>query len=295
MLDFRTETFLAVCRHMNYTKAAEELNITQPAVSQHIKYIEEYYGIKVFGFNGKKMFLTEEGKMLFEAISTMKHNDKFLRDTVKNLKNKGTALSFGATLTIGEYVIPEKLSAYLKKHPDSKVHLTIANTKQLLEMLDKGEIDFAVVEGYFEKNRYDHIICSQENYTALCHPCHPFAEKHMLLEELFSQTLILREEGSGTREILKRSLEEKNFGIWDFKNVIELSNINAVKTLAENGCGITFLYETAVKQELQKGTLKKIYADDLISQHEFTFIWRKNSIFSDYYKTIYENLINTAL
>ena len=61
MLDFRTDTFLSVCKHMNYTKAAEELNITQPAVSQHIKYIEEYYGAKVFGFNGKKMYLTEAG------------------------------------------------------------------------------------------------------------------------------------------------------------------------------------------------------------------------------------------
>lgn len=295
MLDFRTDTFLAVCKHMNYTKAAEELNITQPAVSQHIKYIEEYYGVKVFGFNGKKMFLTEEGEMLFEAISTMKHNDSFLRDSVRNLKNRASNLSFGATLTIGEYIIPQKLARYLKKYPNTKVNLTIANTKQLLEKLDKGEIDFAVVEGYFGKNQYDHIVCSLENYTAVCCVDHPLAEKEVSLEQLFSQTLILREKGSGTREILIRSLEEKNFGIYDFKNIIELSNISAVKTLVQQGCGITFIYEAAVKDELERGKLKKIHVKDLISKHEFTLIWRKNSIFSDYYKTIYENLINVGL
>lgn len=295
MLDFRTDTFLSVCKHMNYTKAAEELNITQPAVSQHIKYIEEYYGAKVFGFNGKKMYLTEAGEMLYEAISTMKHNDSFLRDSIHNIRNHNSTLSFGATLTIGEYVIPGKLAAYLKKYPETKVNLTIANTEKLLSMLDKGEIDFAVVEGYFGKNQYEHIVCSLENYTAVCCKDHPFAETEKSLEELFSQTLILREKGSGTREILTRSLEEKNLGIYDFKNIIELSNINAVKTLVEKDCGITFIYEAAVKEELRKGTLKKIYVKDLIDKHEFTFIWRKNSIFSDYYKTIYDNLINSVL
>lgn len=295
MLDFRTDTFLAVCRHMNYTKAAEELNITQPAVSQHIKYIEEYYKVKVFAFSGKRMYLTEAGEMLFEAISTMKHNDCFLRESISRIKEHQSKLSFGATLTIGEYVIPEKLSSYLKKYPNTKVNLTIANTKRLLDMLDEGEIDFAVVEGYFGKNQYDHIVCSIENYTAVCSADHPFAEKSLSFNQLFSQTLILREEGSGTREILTRSLQEKNYGLYDFKNVIELSNINAIKTLVEKNCGITFIYEAAAKKELISGLLKRIYVKELINKHEFTFIWRKNSIFSEYYKTIYDNLINVGL
>lgn len=295
MLDFRTDTFLAVCRHMNYTKAAEELNITQPAVSQHIKYIEEYYKVKVFSFNGKKMHLTKAGEMLFEAISTMKHNDSFLRDSIIHMDDSFSKLSFGATLTIGEYVIPAKLSSYLKKYPSTKVNLTIANTKSLLNLLDKGEIDFAVVEGYFGKNQYDHIVCSLENYTAVCSARHPLAEKTTGFRELFSQTLVLREEGSGTREILTRSLQEKNYGLYDFKSVIELSNINAIKTLVENNCGITFIYEAAAKKELETGALKRIYVKELINKHEFTFIWRKNSIFSEYYKTIYDNLINVGL
>lgn len=295
MLDFRTDTFLAVCRHMNYTKAAEELNITQPAVSQHIKYIEEYYNVKVFSFSGKRMKLTPAGEMLFEAISTMKHNESFLRDSICRITKNISKLTFGATLTIGEYVIPEMLSSYLKKYPDTKVSLTIANTERLLSMLDKGEIDFAVVEGYFGKNQYDHIVCSQENYTAVCSANHPFADRPASFDQLFSQTLILREEGSGTREILTRSLQEKNYGLYDFKNVIELSNINAIKTLVENNCGITFIYEAAAKKELESGSLKRIYVKELINRHEFTFIWRKNSIFSEYYKTIYDNLINVGL
>jgi len=86
LMDFRINTFLEVCRQMNFTKAAKALNITQPAVSQHIQYLEDYYGVELFAFEGKKMSLTEAGKMLYQAATTIKHDDIFLKERINALK-----------------------------------------------------------------------------------------------------------------------------------------------------------------------------------------------------------------
>ena len=99
MLDFRIDTFLAVCRSMNFTRAAEELHITQPAVSQHIRYLEKSYGVKLFDYQGKRLSLTTAGEALFSAAVTMKHDDLFLKKQLPMLGRGQKNLVLGATLT----------------------------------------------------------------------------------------------------------------------------------------------------------------------------------------------------
>ena len=155
MLDFRVYTFLEVCRHMNFTKAAEALHITQPAVSQHIRFIEEYYQTRLFTFQGKRPVLTEAGEYLLHAFTTLSHDQVYLKEQVLSMQNKKPALIFGATLTIGEYVMPKYLIEYQTRHPDTALTMITANTHELLGRISEGEIDFAIVEGYFDKTQYD--------------------------------------------------------------------------------------------------------------------------------------------
>ena len=168
MLDFRMDTFLAVCRHRNYTRAAEELNITQPAVTQHIQYLQSYYGVKLFSYQNKRLALTEEGELLRNAALCMLHDEEKLKRDVKDLRLGRRSIRFGATLTIGEYLLPERLAAYMKRNPRVDVHMLVENTQILLRMINDGELDFAVVEGYFRKSEYDYIIWSQEPYVCVC-------------------------------------------------------------------------------------------------------------------------------
>ena len=107
LLDFRMETFLAVCECMNFTKASQKLNITQPAVSQHIHYIEDYYGTKLFVYQGKKLHLTEAGEYLRSAALTMRHDDIYLRDKLSTYGTQKQELRLGATLTIGGFAISQ--------------------------------------------------------------------------------------------------------------------------------------------------------------------------------------------
>lgn len=295
MLDFRMDTFITVCKYMNYTKAAKELHITQPAVSQHIRYIEQEYHIQLFRFQGKKMNLTEDGKQLLNVVTTLKHDEQALRRTFREHRTGKRQLIFGVTLTIGEYIIGEYLAEYMKRHPDTEVKLSIANTEELLHKLDEGELDFAVVEGFFEKSDYDFQLFRKEKYVGVCGDKKLLSDLHGKAnygwEELFTQTLISREKGSGTREMLERALDAEGYRISDFARVIEIGNMSAIKTMTVCGGGISFLYEAAVKKELEEGTLWELPVEGFPKYHDFTFIWRKDSIFAEQYRELFEEMI----
>ena len=234
MLDFRMDTFLAVCRHRNYTRAAEELNITQPAVTQHIQYLQSYYGVKLFSYQNKRLALTEEGELLRNAALCMLHDEEKLKRDVKDLRLGRRSIRFGATLTIGEYLLPERLAAYMKRNPRVDVHMLVENTQILLRMINDGELDFAVVEGYFRKSEYDYIIWSQEPYVCVCAAAHPLAQAAPRpLSALFGENLILRNQGSGSRDVLERVLEERNHHVGDFRHIVEISDLFVIKELVK--------------------------------------------------------------
>lgn len=290
MLDFRIDTFLAVCRHMNFTKAANELNITQPAVSHHIHFLEDQYGARMFEYKGKKVSLTEAGKVFLSAAITMKDDELHLKKVMEQQSGKGQRLVFGATMTIGEHVMPEALMRFLSVYPESAVRMIVADTRELLGKLNEGEIEFAIVEGAFQKKEYDFLVYDSEPFAAVCAPDYSFQREVNKIEDLLSERLFIRETGSGTRYVLERYLEGKNMLIHDFPNLIEISNIGAIKQLVAKGKGITFMYEAAVKEELEKGILKKIILKDFQLSHDFTFIWRKGSIYKTYYKELFDLL-----
>jgi len=288
MLDFRIDTFLEVCKLLNYTRAAEALHITQPAVSQQIRFLEEYYDAKLFSYEGRKLKLTEAGRLLLNAATTMKHDEMILGELLKI--GKRPKFSFGATLTIGDYVMPEKIARYLELHPEAEITMLVDNTETLLKNIDIGALDFAVVEGYFHKAEYDYRVYSREHYIAVCSGSYVFENTPESISDLFNSRIILREQGSGTREILERYLEERNCSVQDFQQITEIGSISAIKSLVCGCYGISFLYEAAVEQELKSGALRQIHLSDFEVYNSFAFVWRKNSIFGDRYLNMFDDL-----
>lgn len=288
MLDFRMETFLTVCQCMNFTRAAEELNITQPAVSQHIHCLEKHYKVKLFHYEGKKLKITQAGEMLRSAALTMMHDEHSLESQMQNLKDGFQDIRFGATRTVGEVVMAKVLREYLFRYPDARLHMKVGNTYELLHKLDIGELDFALVEGFFKKSEYDYLHYSTENYIAVRSPSYQMQRKPVHLEDLFGERLLLREPGSGTREVLERYLDSQHYGIEDFARTAEIGSLQTIKELAMAGCGVTFLFEAAVRDELDRGELKQIELKNFKITHDFTFIWRRGSIYTDTYRTLFQ-------
>jgi DNA-binding transcriptional LysR family regulator len=161
MLDFRVQTFLAVCRTLNYTKAAEILHITQPAVSQHIHFLEQHYGVKLFHYEKKKLTLTPQGKILKNRLLVLQNDERRVNKELQSVFSGKLSISIGVTMTVGEYAIADPLSALLKNHPDWSIHVIFGNTQKLLGLLEAGTIDFALVEGY-----YSQMITSIERSAA---------------------------------------------------------------------------------------------------------------------------------
>ena len=286
MLDFRMETFLTVCRYMNFTRASEKLNITQPAVSQHIRFLEKHYNTKLFRYEGKKLRLTGAGEILRNASLTMMHDEQSMQNEMQETE-KEAEIRFGATRTIGDSVMGSVLEKYLARYPQARIHMEVENTHDLLVRLDEGRIDFALVEGFFKKSEYDFQIFSREKYIAVCSPDYVFQNTPDCIEKLFQERLLLREEGSGTREVLERCLEAHNLSVQDFDKRMEVGSMQTIKELTKAGCGITFLYEAAVRRELEEGSLRQIPLQDFPVTHEFAFIWRRGSIYADWYRELF--------
>lgn len=291
MLDFRIHTFLCVCRTMNFTHAAKELNITQPAVSQHIHYLEKEYDTKFFLQNGKKLQLTKEGKMLFQKMNQMNNDEELLKRQLSSTESN-KKIAFGVTMTIGEYAISAPVSSFIKDHPDMDFVIHFGNTSELLKNLQDGIIDFALVEGYYPQRLYETILYKSEKFIPVCASEHVFRKKPDNLTDLFSERLLVREPGSGTRNILERSLSLSNHGIDNFLHYIQVENMHTIVQFLCRDCGISFLYQAAVEKELNAGILQEIHLNDFSITHDFTFLWPKDSVFSDEIRSICTNIKN---
>lgn len=284
MLDYRMETFITVCKVLNYTRAAKALHITQPTVSLHIHSLEEYYNTKLFVFHGKKIELSVSGKLLLEAAITQFHDEDRLKK--KMLQNPRSSIRLGATQSVAEGMLCDPLAEFLNHQHQYAIKLEIDNTNSLLQHINQGVVDAAFVEGYFPIAEFDFALFTKESFIAVCSPSyantHPFSNLH----EAFCHPLILREEGSGTRHILEHYLREHHYSLHEFTDIIEIGSIHLIKEIVQKGCGITFIYERVVADELKTGTLKKIPLQDFSIQHDINFIWRKESTYTSEYQRI---------
>ena len=290
MQDFRMETFLTVCEELNYTRAAHKLGLTQPAVSQHIHFLEESYGTHLFTIQGRKLYLTEAGKLLHASAQTMKNDESHLRRRLRNAQQPKKEYHFGATLTVAEYILPEKITKILSDDKGCRMKITVQNTRELLRQIDTGVIDFAVVEGSFPKEEYDFLPYSKEPYIAVCAADFPLPKCPCVLEDLLPDTLITREKGSGSRDILESILAQQNLRLADFARVVEYGSIGAIKRLTASGCGITFLYKKAAEHELRSRKLKEIKLQEFHLLHGLNFVFRKDTIFREEYAQLYSLL-----
>lgn len=287
MLDFRLETFKTLCAAKSYTKTAQILHITQPAVSQHIKFLEEYYGTKLVEFQGKNFNLTKAGEDLATYISLLQADSKKIKERLAKGSTRQRHLRFGATLSIGQYILPPILEKFYFAEPNCKITMPVENTQHLLEKLDNGEIDFAIIEGYFDKNIYGHKVLQQENFIAVSSPNHPLAKGKFEIKDLLEHNIIIRESGSGTRDVLEHILAEHHLSITDFKQVMEIGSFKTITDLVAAGIGITFVYEAVAQEHLQSGTLQKLKVENFQTKREFNFVYLKNSIFEKDYLDFY--------
>ena len=291
MLDVRMQTFLTVCETMNYTRASETLHITQPAVSQHIHFLEEEYACRLFSYTGRKLCLTTEGKMLQHMAIVVQNDDALLKKQLAEKKITEIPIHFGVTMTIGEYVIAKPLSRFLRRYPNADVHMMIGNTEKLIAGLKSGELHFALMEGYFDKKDFDSLTYATVPFIPVCSVKHFFAQKPRMLKDLTNERLLLREPGSGTRDVLEKQLAVMGMEVENFASIVEIGGMHAILQMLEEDAGISFLYKAAAEALIQKGILQEISLQDFEVKHDFAFIWEKGSSYKEMYERVFNELM----
>lgn len=255
MLDYRIDTFLALCDCMNYRRAAEVLHISQPAVTQQIHSLECMYDCKLFTYKNHCLEKTEAANILERYARAAKLHERDLRLSLSDSRVRD--LKIGATKTIGDYFLGDYICRYLSRQ-QTALTLIVDNTEHLLNLLEDNVLDFAVVEGFFDKDRFDSILLRREPFVGICQREHPFAGREIGVDELMQQTIIHREAGSGTRAILEQELTGYNESLQRFQRHICISSFKLILDLVKRGYGISFVYDILAGSdpELAKFTLR---------------------------------------
>lgn len=281
-MDIRLITFLEVLTTGNYTRAAENLHITQPAVTKHMRSLEEEFGAVFFRYDGKKMIPTDDARVLENYARSQQKNYRDTRDALK--KEKARTIRIGLTKTLGEYAYAEKLAELVKNRANDFV-LTVDNTEALLDRLRNARLDFLMVEGQFAKNEFDFAVLKEETFTGFCSREHPYKGCTLSIDEVTDGCLVVREPGSGSREILEDKLRYKGYEVRDFKRVVTSSSLALISNLVANNVGISFGYESIAKDNPRLGTFR---VEGITDRHEFSLVALKGTGGIELYRRLKE-------
>ena len=274
MFDFRLKVFHTVARRLNFTKAADELCITQPAVSKHIQEIENYFKIKLFDRNGTKIKLTEAGDTLLQYTNQLfgiYSNLEFELNTL-NQRHKGK-LRIGASTTIAQYVLPPLLAAFHKKFVDINVTLMINNTEQIELALQNKDIDFGIIEGQSKNASFKYTEFLKDEIVLVANINHPAAKKEKIqLAELLKTPLLLREPGSGTLEVIAHTLKSLDIKISQLNTEMQLGSTESIKSYLLHSNCMAFLSIYSILKELKNKEVAIIDVKGLNIERSFHFI-----------------------
>lgn len=288
MLDQKMTTFIKVVETGNFTEAADRLFITQPAVSQQIKRLEDHYGFRLFIHAGRSFSLTDEGQLVYTYGKIQQANEQRLQS---QLKKRMDTLSIGATLSIADYYLPSRLSRYIQKYK-KQVRLKVSNTETLIRSMLSGEIMCACIEGDYDQRLFDAHLLWKADFLPVVSADHPLTGATRSLRELFSYPLLVREPGSGTRAILENYLHSNSRSLNDFSDMYEIGNFMTIKKLLQHSQFISFMYEKVALQEVRNGSLAFLRCDDFSVDREMSFIYPKESLFRPVFEQFYEDLIS---
>ncbi len=285
MLDYRIKTFLELAQIKNYTETAKKLHTTQPNITQHIQYLEKEYNTKLFIYKNKTLNLTPEGEIFYKYAITLYNSSNRLEEA---LQTQSKTIIFGTTLTVGQYTFNRILSGFIQDHPDLICTMYVDNTENLIAKLETGDLDFIILEGHFDKSKYAYRHFKKDDFVAISSFENPINSKDLMLNELLDQTLILREKGSGTRNIFELILHEQNLSVSSFKKVHEVANMEVIKNLVHDNLGISFLYHESIKNNKNLNILN---IQDFKIERDFNFVYLKGALFEDTYHEYFDYFI----
>ncbi|KAA9338590.1 LysR family transcriptional regulator [Hymenobacter busanensis] len=275
MSDFRLRVFQAVARHLSFTKAAQELFVTQPAVTKHVRELERSYGQRLFERRGNRVSLTEAGQLLLAYADRVADLHQQLTEQLHALHDTAAGrLRLGASTTLAQYIIPPILPGFQAAYPRVELTLLNANTEQIADALLRGHIDLGFVEGQVKNRDLHYELLLHDELVALrrASAAGPPAQPVPLAEAL-RHPLVLRERGSGTLEVLEFALREHKIKLAQLSVALYLDNTEAIKSYIEASDALGFVSKRAIGKEVAAGRLEIVPVQDLHLSRRLDAVW----------------------
>jgi DNA-binding transcriptional LysR family regulator len=273
-MDFRLKVFYTVASRLSFTKAATELFITQPAISKHIQELEEQYKIKLFDRNGSKIAMTNAGELL------LKHTKKIFDvyreidfDMSTLINQRSGLLRLGASTTISQYIIPPLLARFHQKMQDVKVSLLNGNTEQIENALLRQEIEIGIVEGQSKNKSIKYTEFLKDELVLVCKSSNKLIHADgVTQEDLKRMHFLMREQGSGTLEVIEHALRPFKLKVSELQIEMQLGSTESIKSYLMNSDCVAFISIHAIKKELKNHELQILDIKDLIIERYFYII-----------------------
>ncbi|NEX21971.1 LysR family transcriptional regulator [Thiorhodococcus mannitoliphagus] len=276
MADRRLQVFHTVARLLSFTKAAETLHMTQPAVTFQVRQLEEHFNTRLFDRTHNRISLTEAGRVVYESSERIFEVYAEMENAVREITGEiSGALAIGASTTIAEYMLPTLLGDFKERYPEVTVHLKVSNTEGIVSMVESNAIDLGVVEAPVSNKNLVVEVCKQDQLVAIVPPNHPLATlEEIEVPRLLEFPFICREEGSGTREVISDYLQVQPSCNTALKIAMELGSPEAIKGAVEAGMGVSVVSKTTIQKELRLGTLVALQLNPPLDR-PFSFVHQK--------------------
>jgi LysR family transcriptional regulator, transcriptional activator of the cysJI operon len=278
--NFRLKVFRTVAEAMSFRKAAEVLHLSQPAVSQQIRALEEEVRVRLFDRaggdgHGSQIALTEAGRVLLDyanrAAAMMAEAERALAALNHNVTGE---LRLGASTTVAQYLLPRILGAFLKQYPNVRMTMVSGNTEEIVEAVAEERVALGIIEGPPMRRDVKTEPMAPDELVLIVSPGHPWAQRKgtIAVEELTTVPLLLRERGSGTRRVVERALKDAGVPLKSLKVAMELDSTEAIISGVEAELGVGFVSRWAIFKVLRLGTVKVVKVAGLRIAREFSFV-----------------------
>jgi DNA-binding transcriptional LysR family regulator len=269
------EVFLSVAKHLNFTRAGQEVHLSQPSVSVRVRQLERDLGVKLFEQLGKRVALTEAGRLLAPHARRVLAALDDARHAVEELQGlERGSLRIGASTTPGMYLVPKLIARFKRRHSNVEISLGIEDTRRVEEGVIANEFDFGFVGGHLVADEVDVIPWLTDEVVLVAPPGHALARKRRVgLKEIAGEPFIFREQGSATQAAVESGLRESDLQL---QAVMEMSNPEAVKQAVQGRLGLAFISRFAVAAELKAGTLAAVRVRGLDVRRELKIVHRRD-------------------
>jgi DNA-binding transcriptional LysR family regulator len=271
--NFRLKVFRAVAKHLNFHKAAEQLFLTQPAVTLQIKALEDDLGVRLFDRAAGRISLTPQGEILLGYANKIA---ALAAEAQQELGSDGTKasgeLSLGVSTTIAQYVLARLLVAFLAEYPRVQFSLHSGNTSEIVQLLLDDKVSLGLIEGPARDSGVHTEPFMEDELVLIAPP--GFESDRLSPSQFLASVLLMREQGSGSRRVVETALEKAGFKLKSFKQVIDLDSTEAIKSAVEAGLGIACVSRWAISKELELGTLKIAAVEGVTVTRHFALITR---------------------